>query len=215
MIQIAIVEDITRIAETLKAKVLLSTDFRVKHCSPNGAEILKYLEKDHNFDVIIMDINMPIMNGIEATKAINERWPHIKIIMSSVFDDEQNLFEATLAGACGYLLKDEPPAKIHRAIFEALEGGMPMSPLIARKALQLIRRSTPPNGVIESIDYKLTEREIQVLEQLAKGLSYEQIAENLFISYGTVRKHVENIYRKLEVNNRMSAIDKAKKGGLL
>jgi len=215
MIQIAIVEDITRIAEALRAKILLSPDFKVKYCAPNGADIIQYLEKDHNFDVIIMDINMPVMNGIEATTLISQRWPHIKIVMSSVFDDEQNLFEAMMAGACGYLLKDEAPPKIHRAIYEALEGGMPMSALIAKKALQLIRRSTPTTGATNAVDYQLTERETEVLEHLSKGLSYEQIADNLFISYGTVRKHVENIYRKLEVNNRTGAIDKAQKGGIL
>jgi DNA-binding NarL/FixJ family response regulator len=215
MIQIAIVEDITRIAEALKAKILLSPDFNLKFIAPNGSEIIKLLERDHNVDVIIMDINMPEMNGIEATNLISQRWPQIKIVMSSVFDDEQNLFDAMLSGACGYLLKDEVPHKIHRSIFEALEGGMPMSPMIAKKALQLVRKSSPSQNVKDQVDYQLTDRETQVLEQLSKGLSYEQIADNLFISYGTVRKHVENIYRKLEVNNRTAALDKAQKGGIL
>lgn len=215
MIQVAIVEDISRIAETLKAKIALSTDFAVKHISQNGEIIIQKLEENHNVDVIIMDINMPQMNGIDATRIISHRWPQIKIVMSSVFDDEQNLFDAMLAGASGYLLKDEPPQKIHRAIFEALEGGMPMSAMIAKKALQLIRRSAPSQNVADTVDYQLTERETEVLEQLSKGLSYEQIADNLFISYGTVRKHVENIYRKLGVNNRTGAIDKAQKGGIL
>jgi DNA-binding NarL/FixJ family response regulator len=215
MIQVAIVEDISRIAETLRAKITLSPDFTVKHVSQNGEVIIGKLEENHNVDVIIMDINMPQMNGIEATKIISQRWPQIKIVMSSVFDDEQNLFDAMLAGASGYILKDEPPQKIHRAIFEALEGGMPMSAMIAKKALQLIRRSTPSQNSAISVDFQLTERETEVLEQLSKGLSYEQIADNLFISYGTVRKHVENIYRKLGVNNRTGAIDKAQKGGIL
>jgi DNA-binding NarL/FixJ family response regulator len=162
-----------------------------------------------------MDINMPEMNGIEATAFITNRWPNIKIIMSTVFDDEQNLFNAIMAGASGYLLKDEPPQKIHRSIYEALEGGAPMSPLIAKKALSMIKTGVPEESKKEIIDYGLTDREIEVLEHLSKGLSYEQIADNLFISYGTVRKHVENTYRKLKVNNRIEAIDKAKKGGVL
>lgn len=215
MIQVAIVEDITRIAEALKAKILLSPDFKLKFTAANGEEMIRLLERDHNVDVIIMDINMPVMNGIEATTQITTRWPQIKILMSSVFDDEQNLFDAMMAGACGYLLKDEVPQKIHRSIFEALEGGMPMSAMIAKKALQLIRRSSPSVNSLDQIDYQLTEREVEVLEQLSKGLSYEQIADNLFISYGTVRKHVENIYRKLEVNNRTGALDKGKKGGII
>jgi DNA-binding NarL/FixJ family response regulator len=215
MIQIAIVEDITPIAEALKAKTLLSPDFKLKFIAPNGTEIIKFLERDHNVDVIIMDINMPEMNGIEATYLISQRWPQIKIVMSSVFDDEQNLFDAMMAGACGYLLKDETPKKLHRSIFEALEGGMPMSAMIAKKALQLIRKSSPSQNVKDQVDYQLTDRESEVLEQLSRGLTYDQIAENLFISYGTVRKHVENIYRKLGVNNRTGAIDTAQKGGIL
>jgi DNA-binding NarL/FixJ family response regulator len=215
MIRIAIVEDINRIAETLEEKILLSSDFTVVIRATTGKEIIQHLQKNHSVDVIIMDINMPEMNGIEATAFITNRWPNIKIIMSTVFDDEQNLFNAIMAGASGYLLKDEPPQKIHRSIYEALEGGAPMSPLIAKKALSMIKTGVPEESKKEIIDYGLTEREIEVLEHLSKGLSYEQIADNLFISYGTVRKHVENTYRKLKVNNRIEAIDKAKKGGVL
>ena len=215
MIRIAIVEDINRIAETLEEKILLSSDFTVVIRATTGKEIIQHLQKNHSVDVIIMDINMPEMNGIEATAFIANRWPNIKIIMSTVFDDEQNLFNAIMAGASGYLLKDEPPQKIHRSIYEALEGGAPMSPLIAKKALSMIKTGVPEESKKEIIDYGLTEREIEVLEHLSKGLSYEQIADNLFISYGTVRKHVENTYRKLKVNNRIEAIDKAKNGGVL
>jgi DNA-binding NarL/FixJ family response regulator len=215
MIRIAIVEDINRIAETLEEKILLSSDFTVVIRATTGKEIIQHLQKNHSIDVIIMDINMPEMNGIEATAFITNRWPNIKIIMSTVFDDEQNLFNAIMAGASGYLLKDEPPQKIHRSIYEALEGGAPMSPLIAKKALSMIKTGVPEESKKEIIDYGLTDREIEVLEHLSKGLSYEQIADNLFISYGTVRKHVENTYRKLKVNNRIEAIDKAKKGWVL
>jgi DNA-binding NarL/FixJ family response regulator len=214
MIRVAIVEDINRIAETLQEKILLSQDFTIVTRASTGKEIIQHLQKNHSVDVIIMDINMPEMNGIEATAFITNRWPNIKIIMSTVFDDEQNLFNAIMAGASGYLLKDEPPQKIHRSIYEALEGGAPMSPLIAKKALSMIKTGVPEESK-EVIDYGLTERELEVLEHLSKGLSYEQIADNLFISYGTVRKHVENIYRKLKVNNRIEAIDKAKKGGVI
>lgn len=214
MIRVAIVEDINRIAETLQEKILLSQDFSIVTRASTGKEIIQFLQKSHAIDVIIMDINMPEMNGIEATQFITNRWPNIKIIMSTVFDDEQNLFNAIMAGASGYLLKDEPPQKIHRSIYEALEGGAPMSPLIAKKALSMIKSGVPEESK-EIVDYGLTEREIEVLEHLSKGLSYEQIADNLYISYGTVRKHVENTYRKLKVNNRIEAIDKAKKGGVL
>jgi DNA-binding NarL/FixJ family response regulator len=135
--------------------------------------------------------------------------------MSTVFDDEQNLFNAIMAGASGYLLKDETPQKIHRSIYEAVEGGAPMSQMIARKALSLIKTGKPESLKTEQSNYGLSERETEVLEHLSKGLSYDQISDNLFISNGTVRKHVENIYRKLRVNNRTEAIDKAKKGGVI
>jgi DNA-binding NarL/FixJ family response regulator len=215
MIRVAIAEDINRIAETMKQKILLSPDFSIEYMATNGKEIIQYLQKDHAIDVIIMDINMPEMDGIEATAFISQRWPNIKIIMSTVFDDEQNIFNAIVAGASGYLLKDETPQKIHRSIFEAMDGGAPMNQLIARKALTLIKTGKPEIQKSEQVDYGLSDRETEVLEHLSKGLSYEQIADNLFISYGTVRKHVENIYRKLRVNNRTEAIDKAKKGVVL
>lgn len=213
MIKIAIAEDITKLAEALQEKIEFGVEFRVSSVSSNGKELIERLEKNHAVDVIIMDINMPLMNGIEATEIITNRWPNIKVIMSTVFDDDKNIFDAIMAGASGYMLKDEPPAKVHRSIYEALEGGAPMSPMIAKKALSLLRNGVTQQEVAE--DYELTKRELEVLEQIAKGLSYDQISVNLFISYGTARKHVENIYKKMKVHNKIEAIEKAKKGGIL
>ena len=207
MIRIAIAEDISRIAQTLKEKLELSNDFKVQFIAPNGKELLKELNHNHNVDVILMDINMPIMNGIEATQQVTQRWPNIKVIMCTVFDDEENIFKAILAGASGYLMKDERPEKVHRAVFEALEDGAPMSPSIAKKALSILRNGASQTTQTE--DFELTKREIEILEHLSKGLSYGQIADNLFISSGTVRKHIENIYRKLQVHNKVEAIQKA------
>jgi DNA-binding NarL/FixJ family response regulator len=214
IIKIAIAEDISKLAQALKEKIELGVEFKVVEVVSNGAEMVKRLEGNHAVDVIFMDINMPEMDGIQATEIIANRWPNIKIIMCTVFDDEQNIFEAIMAGASGYLLKDEQPAKVHKAIYEALEGGAPMNPMIAKKSLSLIRKGKPSEVEIEK-DYELTKRELEVLEQIAKGLSYDQISENLFISYGTARKHVENIYKKMKVHNKIEAIDKAKKGGLI
>lgn len=207
MIRIAIAEDISRIAQTLKEKIELSQDMQVQFIAPNGKEMLHELMKNHNIDVILMDINMPEMDGIEATKQVTQRWPNIKVVMSTVFDDEENIFNAIVAGASGYLMKDERPEKVHRAVFEVLEGGASMSPAIAKKALSLLKFGIRPQA--ETEEFNLTKRETEILEHLAKGLSYDQIADNLFISSGTVRKHIENIYRKLQVNNKMEAVQKA------
>lgn len=214
MIKIAIAEDISKLSAALKEKIELGVEFKVVSISTNGKELIERLEQNHAIDIIIMDINMPEMNGIEATEYVTNRWPQIKVIMSTVFDDEQNLFEAIMAGATGYLLKDEPPAKVHRAIYEALEGGAPMSPIIAKKALAILRNGTPPSIVVAE-EFDLTKREMEVLQQIAKGLSYDQISDNLFISYGTARKHVENIYRKMKVHNKVEAIEKGKRGGII
>lgn len=211
MIKIGIVEDIPQLANALKEKVELAPEMKVKHMAANGQEIIDLLQKDHNIDVLLMDIYMPILDGIAATEKITNRWPHIKIVMSTVFSDEHYLFNAIMVGATGYLLKDEPPAMIHKAIYEAIEGGAPMSKEMARKSLKLIRNNKKEIELNIAEEYNLTAREIEILEHLSRGNSYEQIADNLFISCGTVRKHVENCYRKLRVHNKLEAINKLNK----
>lgn len=215
MIRIGIVEDIERLALALKNKLELSPDFHVKFIARNGIELIQALQKDALIDVVLMDIQMPEMNGIEASEKVSTRWPQIKIIMSTVFDDDEHLMQAIMAGAGGYLMKDEAPAKIHRAIFEILEGGIPMSASIASRTLHLLKNGGQlyAQKVVE--DFNLSEREKEVLQHLSKGLSYEQIADNLNISYGTVRKHIENIYRKLQVSSRTEALNKANKNRLI
>lgn len=208
MIKVAIAEDLPQLAEALQQKIKLAPEFTVKMMAKNGKELVAMLRKDHNIDVILMDINMPEMDGIVATELITQRWPGIHIIMSTVFSDQQNLFNAIMAGASGYLMKDEPPAMIHKAIYEALEGGAPMSKEIARQSLQLIKSGKPEKKKNIAEEYNLTKREIEILEHLSKGNSYEQIADNLYISYGTVRKHVENCYRKLRVHSKIEAVNK-------
>lgn len=214
MISIAIAEDKPVIAETLKEKIELNVDFKVKIMAENGADLIRQLEGNRTIDVIFLDINMPIKNGIETAAEVTQRFPHMKIIMCTVFDDEENIFNAIQAGASGYILKDGQPAKIHRYIYETLEGGAPMSPLIARKALKIIQ-SGGKFKENSKMDYELTEREGELLIQLSKGLTYEQIAENLHISYGTVRTHFQNIYKKLQVHNKVEAINKARNEKLI
>jgi DNA-binding NarL/FixJ family response regulator len=213
MINIAIAEDNRRISDMLRAKIELYQDFKVVMTAENGSDLLRQLHKGHSVDAIIMDVNMPEMDGIEATRQVSQRWPGIKVIICSVLDDEENIFAAILAGACGYLVKDEDHVTIRAAILEAMEGGAPMSPAIARKALALIRNGKPRTATVE--DFGLTKRELEILEHLSKGLSYEQIADNLIISSGTVRKHIENIYRKLQVNNKVEAVQKATQRGIV
>jgi DNA-binding NarL/FixJ family response regulator len=216
-INIAIAEDNRSLALSLKEKLELSDNLRVKWHEPHGQALIDHLEQDHNLDVILMDINMPVRDGISATEEVKQRYPNIKVIMSTVFDEEQYILRAIMAGANGYLLKDERPALIHQAIEEVLAGGAPMSAAVANTALKLIRHSgtaaTTENE--HAVDYHFTPRETQILEQLATGLSYQQIAENLFISPGTVRKHIENIYQKLQVHNKVEAVQLALKNRLI
>lgn len=214
MIKLVIVDDNKSVLDSLVTKLTLGMDFKIIGTFKNGKEIFHAIAKGLKPDVILMDIEMPEMNGLEATEKILSIEPQMKIIMCTVFDDETNIFNAVCAGAKGYILKDESIDKIRRYIYETVEGGSAMSPEIAIKALNLIKKSNPPQD-IPAEKYSLTEREIFILNHIAAGLSYDQIAGGLGISYGTVRKHIENMYRKLNVHNKVEAINKARKGGLL
>ena len=158
---------------------------------------------------------MPILNGIEATEIVKQKYPHIKVIMLTVFDNDENIFSAIKAGADGYLLKEVEPKNLYNGIIETLNGGAAMNPSIALKTLKLLRNPIDLNNKKEEEIIKLSPREIDVLEQLAQGLSYTIIAENLFLSPSTVRKHIENIYTKLQVHNKLEAVQKAKRNNLI
>jgi len=215
MIRIAVVDDIKTVKKTIVSKIGLSRDMDVVKEFSSGKDILHAMMQGLEVDIIIMDIEMPHMDGIEATEKIIAKYPNTKILMCTVFDDETNLFRAICAGAKGYLLKDEKPEKIHRAIFETMEGGSAMSASIAVKSLNLIKSATIMLKQTISKDNNLTKREIEMLELIATGLSYEQVADRSGISYGTVRKHLENIYKKLNVHSKLEAVNKAQKNGLL
>lgn len=210
-IKIAIAEDNSFLAKAVEEKISFFGDLQYKFRGVNGAELIGKLEQNHNIDVILMDIQMPEMDGITATEIVKNKYPQIKIIMLTVFDEDEKIFKAIKAGADGYLLKEIDAESLYKSILEVLDGGAPMTPSIALKALKLLRNPQDFDELEEIELITLTTREIEILEQIRKGLAYGNIAENLFISGGTVRKHIENIYRKLQVHNKIEAVQKAKK----
>ena len=215
MIKIVIADDNSFLLKTATEKLSFFDDFSVKFTAIHGIDLLEKLEKNHNIDLILMDIEMPKMNGIEATACIKQKYPQIKIIMLTVFDNDENIFKSIKAGADGYLLKEVNPKDLQQGILDTLNGGATMTPSIALKTLRLFRNPIVPDIPAEQEDIKLTPREIEVLEQLSKGLKYDLIADNLFLSSGTVRKHIENIYAKLQVHNKLEAIQKAKSNNII
>lgn len=202
MMTIAIAEDNRMAREAVLLKLAPYPDVQVAVLAANGKELVSGLA-DTEVDLVLMDIEMPLVNGIEATRQVRERYPEIKVVMLTTFDDEEKLFDSILAGASGYLLKDEPGEELYRAIGNTLSGGASMSASIALKTLHFIRES----GRTSSEPCILSDRELEILQGLKSGQGYKQVAAALSISEGTVRKHVENIYRKLEVNNKVSAIN--------
>lgn len=209
-IELAIAEDNEFLVKSLTEKLSLFPDkFKIVFIGRNGQEMVDYMDSNKRPDVILMDIEMPVMDGIKATEIISEKNPEIKIIMLTVFDDEEKIFNAIKAGASGYLLKDEPIEKILENIEIVLYGGAPMSATIAAKTLQLLRRSDSSSEQQEKNDFNLTKREIEILGFLKQGYDYNKTADTLFISPFTVRKHIENIYKKLHVNNKIQAVQKA------
>ena len=214
-IKIAITDDNSFLINSVKEKLSFFSDLNFKFSAHDGSELLSKLEDNHNLDLILMDIEMPILNGIETTEIVKQKYPHIKIIMLTVFDNDENIFNAIKAGADGYLLKEINAKKLHDGIIDTLNGGAAMNPSIALKTLKLLRNPLEITNRQEQDDIKLTQRETEVLEQLSKGLSYHLIADNLILSTGTVRKHIENIYKKLQVHNKLEAVQKAKKNKLI
>lgn len=162
-------------------------------------------------DVLLLDINLPNLSGIEAIPIIKARFPDIKIIMLTIFDDDDNVMKAILAGADGYLLKKTAPPKLLSALKDCLEGGSPMTPSIAKKVLNLFKKHMPS----KNDDFQLTQRETEVLNLLVEGFNNQTIADKLFISIQTVRNHIRHIYQKLQVHTKSQAVVKAIREGLV
>ncbi|SDD28695.1 two component transcriptional regulator, LuxR family [Algoriphagus faecimaris] len=212
-IKIAIAEDNSFLLKAILDKLAIYPDLEVKFHGSNGLEFLEKLHVDPNIHLILMDIEMPKMNGIETVAEVTKKYPHIKTIMLTVFDNDEHIFRAIQAGANGYFLKEVSPPDLYQGILDTLAGGAAMTPSIALKTLKLLRN--PPQFEEPKEEIKLTKREVEILEQTSKGLTYQQISENLFISPKTVRKHTENIYQKLQVHNKLEAVQKAVKNRII
>ncbi len=215
MIKVALVDDNSFLRHTVLEKLQFFDDISCKFVAENGRDLLAKMDKNQTIELILMDIEMPLMNGIEATAEIKRLYSHVKVIILTVFDTDENIFKAIKAGADGYLLKEITPDELYKAIVDTMNGGASMTPSIALKTLKMFRQPVDFEAEQNNPDLKLTDREIKVLEQLATGIKYEQIAANLFVSTGTIRKHIENIYFKLQVHNKLEAIQKAKNNKLI
>lgn len=204
-IRILIFEDNEKLRKSLCLLVEGEKDYTVVGDYPNCENVIKIV-KETSPDLVIMDINMPIVNGIEGTKLIKENFPDVNIIMHTVFDDDENLFKSLCAGANGYILKSASLVHLISAIEDAEKGGAPMSPEIARKVL---------NSFHKKSKYDLTPQERKVLSLLVVGYSYKMIASELFVSINTVRTHIKNIYLKLHVNCGREAVTLALKDKII
>jgi len=204
-IHVAIVEDEDEIRELLEKIIDRSPGFSCKHVYKDCESAIESIVSAKP-DVVLMDIQLPGMTGIEGIKILKKELPATDFIMLTIRDEENIVFQSLCAGATGYLLKETPPVKLLAAIIEVREGGSPMSPGIARK----IAVSFQP-----SKDNPLSDREKEVLRRLADGENYSTISSKLFISGNTVRSHIKNIYRKLQVNSRASAVIAAIKQKLI
>ena len=203
-IHIAIVEDDPEIRQTLQLIVDGSSGFVCKHVFPDGESAIENIA-DLPIDVVLMDIDLPGISGIDTTRILKKEFPKIDFIMLTVQTDDDSIFESLCVGASGYLLKDTNPADLLVHIKEVYDGGSPMSSQVARRIINSFR----------IIDNPLSERETEVLKMLSKGLNYKEIADEIFLSPHTVKTHIKNIYSKLHVNNRAEAIYKAIKQKLI
>jgi DNA-binding NarL/FixJ family response regulator len=168
--------------------------------------------RDRQPDIIMMDIEMPGINGIQGVQILKEEFPDLKVMMQTIFEENEKIFQSILAGASGYILKNTPPSGILDSIKEIYDGGAPMSPSIAVKVLKmLINKPESPKGN----SFNLSVREKEILALLVKGMSYQLIAEKCFVSIDTVRTHVKNIYDKLHVHSKTEAVLKAIKGNIV
>ena len=209
-VSVAIVEDDAPLREGLGALIAGTAGYRLTGAFESAEAALSGLSADIP-DVLLLDIHLPGMLGSEGVRHLRHRHPGMQVLMLTVFAEEDKVFESICNGACGYLLKKTPPARLLEAIREAHEGGSPMSPEIARKVVTLFRRTHEPADP----DARLTPHEIRLLKLLAEGHSYQSAGQELGTSINTVRNYIRSIYEKLHVHSKSEAVTKALRGGLI
>lgn len=206
MINVIIVEDNNTIRDGLAALINGTSGYKCIGAYIDCESFLvELLVKEP--DVVLMDIGLPGMNGIEGVKIATEKKPGLAVLMLTIYEESDKVFDALCAGACGYLVKKTPPSRLLEAIKDVYEGGSPMSSRIAREVITAFKAGAA--SADKKSEYNLSEREKEVLYHLAEGNNYQEIAEALFISVDTVRHHIRNIYKKLHVHSRSEAVAKA------
>lgn len=204
-IKVTIFEDNKHLRESLYYLINGTDGFMCTGAFADSNDILFQLKRTLP-DVVLMDIEMPGMNGIEAVKLIKQSFPSVQVLMQTIFHDDDNIFNAICAGASGYILKTTSPAGYIEAIKDVYNGGSPMTGSIARRVLELFQRNIIPAS---NNNYQLTPKEKEILQQLVKGKSFKMIADVIGSTYETVRTHMKNIYTKLHVNSNTEAVSKA------
>lgn len=212
MIRVAIFEDNKHLRETFKLLLDAAEGYSCCGAYSDGNNLVAQL-KTNPCDIVLMDIEMPGINGIEATKLIKENFPQIQVLIQTVFFEDSYIFDAICAGASGYILKSTSPAGYLEAIKDIQAGGSPMTPGIARRVIQLFKDKLQP--VAPSNDYHLTNQEKRILQLLVEGMSYKMVAGELFVSIDTVKTHIRNIYAKLQVHSGIEAVALAIKDKLV
>jgi DNA-binding NarL/FixJ family response regulator len=210
-IRVAIFEDNRNLRESLFNLLETSEQFTCVGAFAHCERVVENLEETQP-DVVLMDIELPVVSGIEAVRLIREKFPDVKILMETIFEEDEKIFQSICNGAQGYILKNTPPLEILNAIKEIYDGGAPMSPIIASKVLRMFKF----NLANEKDDsFNLSSREKEILKCLVEGMSYKMIADTCFISADTVNGHIKNIYKKLQVHSKGEAVAKAIKGKIV
>jgi DNA-binding NarL/FixJ family response regulator len=203
-IKVAIIEDIRTLRDGLSALIDGTAGFQCTGRFRSAEEAIERIRDDLP-DVVLADIGLPGMSGIEAVRLLKEQFPALTLLMLTVYDDDDRVFEALCAGASGYLLKKTPPARLLECLREAVQGGAPMSPEIARRVVEMFREIRPP----DMSDEQLTAHELRLLKLLVQGYSYKSAATTLGVSINTVCFHIKKIYEKLQVHSKSEAVAKA------